>query len=400
MREFDAIVIGGGPAGSTAARFLGRGGRKVAVIDRATFPRVKLCAGWLSAPVWDALAISPDEYPRGLWKWRRCHVAFAGEQFTVRAQGYFIRRYELDDYLLSQSGAEVISGHNVREVARKDGKWIIDGELCAPVVIGAGGTHCPVARLFPKKPERPVGVKEHEFAADPRGVAETRVGEDGEPELLLHDDLAGYSWNVPKTDWLNIGTGTANARAVTAAWAAARAHFEQTGHVPQEASPALDHMKGHSYYLFDPAHLDGCHRDGAYLIGDSLGLAHPLTAEGIFPAILSGRLCAEAILADRPEAYRRRLANHPAIRDYKLIFEARNFFAARTGKPANGEVEKSPSAVRWPRLGKRAVATGFAWMFSGRPVPGGDVLRLATAGARSARMVWDRERPGKGSIAG
>lgn len=358
------------------------------MIDRATFPRVKLCAGWLSAPVWDALGLSPDDYPRGLWKWRRCHVAFGGEQFTVRANGYFIRRYELDDYLLSQSGAELITGHHIKEVIRRDGRWIIDGELAAPVVIGAGGTHCPVARLFPKKPEPPVGVKEHEFATDYESVAATRVGDDGEPELLLHDDLAGYSWNVPKTEWLNIGTGTANARQVTAAWALARDHFTQTGHVPGDAKAALDRMKGHSYYLFDPAHLDGCHKDGAYLVGDSLGLAHPLTAEGIFPAILSGRLCAEAICAGRPEAYRQRLESHPTLRDYRLIFEARTLFA---GRRQRGEADPEPARpVRMPRLGKRAVAGAFAWMFSGRPLPGGHVLRLAAASARTARAAWSR----------
>jgi flavin-dependent dehydrogenase len=47
----DAIVVGGGPAGSTCARFLVQGGARVAVVDRAEFPRVKLCAGWLSAPI-------------------------------------------------------------------------------------------------------------------------------------------------------------------------------------------------------------------------------------------------------------------------------------------------------------------------------------------------------------
>ncbi len=66
-------------------------------------------------------------------------------------------------------------------------------------------------------------------------------------------------------------------------------------------------MKGHTYYLFDPAHLEGAVRAGTdgqagavLLCGDSLGLAQPLTAEGILPAVLSGRLAAEAILAGAP----------------------------------------------------------------------------------------------------
>ena len=104
----------------------------------------------------------------------------------------------------------------------------------------------------------PVGVQEHEFQADPAAVARTRVGGDGEPELLLHDDLRGYSWNVPKTDWLNVGSGTADPNEVRAAWRRARAHFLRTGHVPAEAAANLEPkaMKGYAYYLFDPAHLD------------------------------------------------------------------------------------------------------------------------------------------------
>src|SRR5688500_9820616 len=60
-----AVVVGGGPAGSACARVLVRGGARVAVVDRATFPRVKLCAGWVSAPIWDVLELAPAAYPGG-----------------------------------------------------------------------------------------------------------------------------------------------------------------------------------------------------------------------------------------------------------------------------------------------------------------------------------------------
>src|SRR4029453_16860332 len=125
-------------------------------------------------------------------------------------------------------------------------------------------------------------------------------GGGGEPELLLHDDLRGYSWNVPKTDWLNVGSGTVDPNQVRAAWQQAREHFTAAGPVPPESAADLEAMKGHKYYLYEPAHLDGAARvdadgrGGAYLVGDSLGLAQPLTAEGTLPALVSGRLCAEA----------------------------------------------------------------------------------------------------------
>ncbi|MEM9492568.1 MAG: NAD(P)/FAD-dependent oxidoreductase, partial [Myxococcota bacterium] len=317
VQTYDAIIIGGGPAGSTCARFLTRSGARVVILDRNRFPRVKLCAGWLSRPVCDVMEIAPDRYPRGLWPWERCHVHYGERRYTIAARGYFIRRYEFDDYLLRSSGADIVEGHSVRDMVRDGDRWVIDGRYAAPVLIGAGGTHCPVARtLFDgvgaRAGRRPVGVQEHEFSCESAAVARHLSGRDGEPELLLHGDLRGYSWNIPKTDWINIGCGTINPREVRAAWTRARDYFEDQGQVPPQAQAALDHMKGHSYYLFHDEHLDHAARpDGAYLVGDALGLAQPLTAEGILPAILSGRLCAEAVAAGAPERYGPLLRDHP-----------------------------------------------------------------------------------------
>src|SRR5262245_30227355 len=124
MSIHDALIIGGGPAGSTCARFLVAGGARVAVIDRAAFPRVKLCAGWLSAPVWVALGLSPRDYPGGLWEWTTAHVQFHGERRAIPCRGWFIRRYELDDHLLRASGAELHLGVSVKTIERDaDGLW-------------------------------------------------------------------------------------------------------------------------------------------------------------------------------------------------------------------------------------------------------------------------------------
>ena len=124
-----------------------------------------------------------------------------------------------------------------------------------------------------------------------------------------------------------------------AAWQKARAHFSAAGHVPPESAAELEAMKGHTYYLFDPTHLEGAVRPGptnekgaVLLCGDSLGLAQPLTAEGILPAVLSGRLAAEAILAGAPESYPARLAAHPVIEDYRRVYRLREAAAALAGR--------------------------------------------------------------------
>jgi flavin-dependent dehydrogenase len=358
---YDALIVGGGPAGSTCARTLTRAGARVAIVDRAEFPRVKLCAGWLSPPFWDVIGRTPREYTRGLWEWHTCHVHYRGTQYSMPGHGWFIRRYELDNWLLRESGAELHLGTNVKDIAREpDGTWRI-GELRAKHLIGAGGTHCPVARMLaPRRPRRAVGVRELELQTEASAIARTRLGSDGEPELVLFEGLSGYGWNVPKSDWLNIGCGTLDATAVHDAWDLTHALLAAAGHVPAEAEAQLAHMKGHSYFLFDPAHLDSAARDNAFLVGDSLGLAHPLTAEGIVPAVTSGRVLGEAILAGDAASYPARLRANPLLADYRRTY--RVVEAARRLKRRNGS-----------RSGKsrtdRLVARGFAWMFSGARLP-------------------------------
>ena len=389
MAVLDVLVVGGGPAGSTCAHFLAKAGARVAIVDRARFPRVKLCSGWLSAPVWDVLELSPHDYPGGRWEWRTCHVRHGGEHRAISCRGWFIRRFEFDDFLLRRSGAELHLGVAVGDIARDgDGAWAVAG-LRARHLVGAGGTHCVVARVCaPARPVGPVGVQEHEFRADAAAIARTRLGRDGEPELLLHDDLSGYSWNVPKTDWLNVGTGTADAKDVRTAWQAARADFLAAGHLPPEAQGALDAMKGYSYYLYHPEHLraaarvDGDGRGGAYLVGDSLGLAHPLTAEGILPAIVSGRLLAEAIVAGDPASYPARLAAHPVLADYQRVFRLRETASRLRRRHARSSVTAArPPASGLPaRLSRRALSAGFAWMFSGARLPAPRLVDLALDG--------------------
>lgn len=377
--RFDAIIVGGGPAGSSCARVLVRAGLRVLVIDRRRFPRVKPCGGWISAPVWEVLELSRRDYPGEVWPWRHCHVRYRGRSYRIAARGDFIRRVELDEFLLRRSGASSIEGHRVESLERRNGAWVVDGTWGAPWLVGAGGMHCPVARtLFPEKAGPPVAAQEREFESDAAELAAARIGADGEPELLLHDDLGGYSWNVPKGKWLNVGSGTASARRVRSAFAAARSFFLDSGHLPPSARNPLQDVQGHAYHLFDPAHLETAHFDGAFLVGDALGLAHPLTAEGILPAVVSGRSCAEAILDGAPLSYGSRLAAHPTLRDYALTRELLRMLAGLRRKDAP---PREPG-----RLACAATARGFAWMFSGRRLPGGRLLRAAIrlGGARSS----------------
>ncbi len=318
-----------------------------------------------------------EEYTYGIWKWNNVHIHFRGKKYNIKSDGYFIRRYEFDNFLLKRSKVEVIEGYNVRQVEKdSEGYWTIDNQYRAKYLIGAGGTHCPVARsLFPSLDNPQCGTQEREFEGNLDEIAACRAGKDGEPEILLHDDMKGYSWNVPKGQWLNIGTGTKVAREVVAAWNKARAFFEGNGNgagtIPLSSRPLLDKMKGHGYIIFETSHLKFCQADNVFLVGDALGLAQPMTGEGILPSVLSGKLCATAIAEGLPETYAERLRTHPVIYDYRVLHaiqtKAKKIFK-------NNDKVKENKVYRKSWLRDKIIVNVFAMLFSGKGIPGSRLM--------------------------
>ena len=212
MLQCDALIVGGGPAGSTCARVLMRAGWNVVVLDRAAFPRDKVCAGWVTPGVFDLLELDPAEYrTTGLTiqPITGFRVSVIGRRSVetryARVVSYAIRRCEFDDFLLRRSGAHVIGGTPLKSLARHGDVWIANDAISAPIVVGAGGHFCPVARHLRGGTDavRPVVAKEAEFRL---GGDAGRVAGDT-PELFFCEDLEGYGWCVRKGEYLNVGLG-------------------------------------------------------------------------------------------------------------------------------------------------------------------------------------------------
>lgn len=301
MERAEVLIVGGGPAGSACATALVAAGRDVLVVDQQRFPRDKPCAGWITPEVVERLALRLAEYARDhtLQPVSRFRVGRIGGRAVDVDYGapvsYGIRRSEFDAELLRRSGARLVLGERVSDIRRAGGEWVVDGRLAAPVLIGAGGHFCPVARLIDGAPPREALVVAQEVELRLLGTALDQCRVDPErPELYFSRDLRGYGWCFRKGAWLNVGLGRRDRRTLPQQLEAFLAWLvrEQRIVAPQAG------WRGHAYLLREGARRRVA-ADGVLLVGDAAGLAFAASGEGILPAVVSGQLAAESILEAR-----------------------------------------------------------------------------------------------------
>jgi menaquinone-9 beta-reductase len=293
VKLWDVVIVGGGPAGSTAAWKLKQAGAEVLVLDKERFPRLKLCAGWITPEVVRDLEMNPGDYPHRFLTFDRLHAHLKGLHVRLGCIQHSIRRFEFDAWLLERSRA-AFEQHTVRTIRRDPGGgYCIDDAYRCRYLIGAGGTRCPVYRTFfrdanPRASELQTVTLEHEFAYD---------WQDPDCHLWFFEKgLPGYSWYVPKANgWLNVGVGGMAERIkrrgddIKQHWASFTRMLGR-----KLARDASYEPAGYSYYLRG---VVGVARvEDAFLTGDAAGLATRDMCEGIGPAVRSGLRAAQAVL--------------------------------------------------------------------------------------------------------
>lgn len=299
MDYYDLIIVGAGPAGSTLAHSLQDSDKRVLVIDKQTFPRDKTCAGWVTPAVMASLGINTADYEQGrtLQPIRRFRIGMMGQPAVENNHGdivsYGIRRCEFDHYLLSRVTASQELGTPVKSITKKNGNWVINDTWEAPLVVGAGGHFCPVAKLLgdgPGSHETVVAAKEVEFEMTPE-QSEVCEARGDTPELWFCRDLKGYAWVFRKGNFLNIGLGREDNHKLTEHLERFVEEMKASGRIPEDLP---GRFKGHAYLLYDHAERPLVD-DGVMLIGDSAGLAYTQSGEGIRPAIESALIAAQVI---------------------------------------------------------------------------------------------------------
>jgi len=298
---YDVIVVGLGPGGSVTAAELARAGFSVLGLECQAHPRYKVCGGGLSARIDRLLdtgyrAVVEDTI-------HRVRFQFAGaEAFEIDSPdpiAYMVMRARFDAFLVRkarETGAQVCENERalaVREDAAGVEVETERGRYRARFLVGADGANSLVARtLFPGRRGRLWGAVEGEIAVPciPSGLGAGAIA------LDIGVVPGGYAWVFPKEGRLSVGI----------------AEFHGSGRHPKSSyehfvvgEPVLAGLDlpvgmGHPIPLYGGAERERIPltTNRAVLVGDAAHLADPVLGEGIYYAVLSGKMAA-ACISDR-----------------------------------------------------------------------------------------------------
>ena len=316
MERCDILIAGGGPAGSSCAWKLRRAGVDVVVMDKATFPRDKVCAGWITPQVVEDLEIDIGDYRRSrtFQPITGFRVGLIGANDAIEVTydspvSFGIRRCEFDHYLLERSKARLMLGQSASTIRRDGTEWIVNDTISTKMLVGAGGHFCPVARSM--KAGTPsasvIAAQEVEFAIDPDDGDAFAIDEEV-PELYFCQDLKGYGWCFRKQGYMNVGFGRLDSHGLPKRTSEFVEFLKQTRRIPADGEWR---WRGHAYLLAGETGRNPID-EGVMLIGDAAGLAYPQSGEGIRPAIESGLMAASTIVRAAGTYTRHRLEPYAA----------------------------------------------------------------------------------------
>lgn len=302
--SYDALVVGAGPAGSSAAYNLTRQGARVLVVDATDVMtgRYKTCGSGYTEKLWWSFpeTVYESTMQASVTTLRvRSKRHHSADHLSTAPIAHMSMRSILDSELLESavdtgsefriSKVEGITFNGRPSVRLKGGE-----SVTADYLIAADGAYSMVTRTLgiPRHRRQVVAVEDEAFGR-------THVDWSRTIEILLSVSPIGYWWVFPKSDHLSTGFGApARAAKKIKHWAIdyANTHVRDARH----------NLSGHYIPLRDPGYP--VYRNRTFIVGDAGGFVDPCTGEGISWGALSGKYAAQAIIATDPGLYLNRVA--------------------------------------------------------------------------------------------
>jgi len=299
VERFDVAVVGAGPSGSTTAYRLARAHARVLLVDKATFPRDKPCGGGLTMRAVRQLPFSVEPVVEDRITRVRCRLKY-GRVMERRAEQVLClmtQRRRLDAFLVEQAAAAGVTFRDgVRVHVESDRELRVGGEpVRVDAVVGADGANGITAKALGLGGGIVNGV------ALEGNLPYDRLP-DGKWRSTLVLELAalpgGYGWIFPKGDHVNVGVGGWGTEGPRL-----RMHLAELCQRYGVILGELTNLRGHRLPM--RRRQTRLARGRGLVVGDAAGVVDPVSGDGIYEALVTGKLAAAHILAGDIEAYDR-----------------------------------------------------------------------------------------------
>jgi geranylgeranyl reductase family protein len=399
MVDYDVIIVGGGPAGSTAARRASQAGLSVVLFDKARFPRYKPCAGAIRFDVNSLL----DFDIKNIGQRKISGVAmFAPSGFRVdcvpedrSVPGSIIRREDFDHLLLkkaAEAGAEIREDTRIAMAREEESHAVVttkEGEeVTGRYLVGADGINSIVAKSLGfydgwrgDSAMVAIEVEAEVGSSTVREICGEPSGYDADLLLLYFGGLShGYIWCFPKRSILSLGACCrqdmgGELRPAYEKWYAA--FKDEYGIEPQIISDTAAR--------FPIKRAKNIVKGRTVLLGDAAGLVDPFTGEGIPEAIESGILASSALNKAVKEANPRFLREYEKdckreiVSELKAIeFMANMFYKSRKNMEAMCRFFRDDSHANF------LIAAGIGGLLTKKALRRKMMLRMARKRPREA----------------
>lgn len=290
---YDVIVAGLGPGGSTAAYRLARAGLKVLALEKKVMPRPKLCAGGLSPKAvalldCDISDLVEKEVKGGIVY---THMGNDMEMYSDNDSGLIVDRARFDERLMrraAKAGAQIHENEGVTHIIPGESIEVqtVSATYHTRHLIGADGANSVVARDLGYS-MRHSGYALECLLPDSFDLVRENAG-----RLVLYYGFlpSGYGWIFPRRGCASVGIGVLgrHARDIRRLFQ----DFLKAIGLPEEIAASC---KGYPLPTFTPAARNRHGKGNCLLVGDAASLIDPITGEGIYFALRSGELAAQAV---------------------------------------------------------------------------------------------------------
>jgi len=304
---YDVAIVGAGPAGATAARFLGKMGHSVILIDRGTFPRDKPCGGGFAYGIIDEfgyLKSREHEFLQGICKVGVLHSPNRKITLRGKVDMAVALRYDFDNVLYesaSETGIKTVTGQRVKGISQRTDSVKLNLQngksVEARIVVGADGVGSIVAREFGLHRRWPSNaITACRVAEVPEKISFIDEMYSKEKDYHFYANiggLPGYAWIFPKQDTINVGLGIvgSHSQGLPRYFDYFVKMLKHDGLLRQDAN--LSNARG--ALVPTGGTIKQTVADRCILVGDSAGMVSPLTGGGIHYAMRAAKMAALTI---------------------------------------------------------------------------------------------------------